>query len=465
MNGGWWRRADKRILASMALALFSLAPGMAWGVERLNFNPGFNLFSSQQDVELGKESATQVDKEFPLLTDPQVLRYINDLGRRLASLAPSNNSEYAWTFKVINSPEINAFALPGGYIYVDRGAIEAAEDEAQIAGVMAHESGHVVMRHGTHEASQALLARAPLLILAGILGQTGSLTARLAEVGLSLGVNSILLKNSRSAESQADEVGTYILYQAGYDPHAMVRFFEIVEKKYPQETVQFFSDHPVPENRIAAVDREIPLLGPAKEWKTNSPEFEATKERLLSLPAPPRAKPAPPASASPPGPPPAPSTRLTKFDGNGFSVAYPDNWQVQQNEDAIAFIPPGGIVDVPESGAEQAYGTSISRFQPQSSGQGNWGLVDATQELLDTMRLSNPNLKVIKQGGVKLEGRVALSTLLETDSPLQGQRERDLLVTTRQGDSLFSIIFIAPESSFEAYKPTFDAMLQSLDVK
>ena len=105
---------------------------------------------------------------------------------------------------------------------------------------------------------------------------------------------------------------------------------------------------------------------------------------------------------------------------------------------------------MPESGAEQAYGTSISRFQPQSSGQGNWGLVDATQELLDTMRLSNPNLKVIKQGGVKLEGRVALSTLLETDSPLQGQRERDLLVTTRQGDSLFSIIFIAPESSLEA---------------
>jgi hypothetical protein len=92
-------------------------------------------------------------------------------------------------------------------------------------------------------------------------------------------------------------------------------------------------------------------------------------------------------------------------------------------------------------------------------------LVDATQELLDTMRLSNPNLKVIKQGGVKLEGRVALSTLLETDSPLQGQRERDLLVTTRQGDSLFSIIFIAPESSLEAYKPTFDAMLQSLEVQ
>jgi Zn-dependent protease with chaperone function len=461
MNGGWWRRSGKRLVASMTLALLFLAPGGAWGVESLEFKPGFNLFKMQQDVQLGKENAEQFDKELPLVTDPQVLRYINDLGRRLASFAPNNNSEYAWTFKVVNSSDINAFALPGGYIYVNRGAIVAAENEAQIAGVMAHESGHVVMRHGTHAVSQALLAQAPLAILGGILGQTGSLTAQLAEMGLGLGVNSILLKNSRSAESQADEVGTYILYQAGYDPHAMAQFFEIVEKKYPQKTIQFFADHPVPENRIKVVDSEIPRLGPAKEWKTDSPEFEATKERLLSLPA----TPAPPASAGSSGPPPLPSSRLIKFEGKGFSIDYPDNWQMQQNEDAVALIPPGGIVEDAESGSAQAYGTSISRFQPQSSRQGNWGLIDATQELLDTMRLSNPNLRVIKQGGMKLEGRAALSTLLETDSPLQGQKERDLLVTTRQSDSLFSLIFIAPESLFDAYKPTFDAMLQSLELQ
>jgi hypothetical protein len=278
-------------------------------------------------------------------------------------------------------------------------------------------------------------------------------------------VNSILLRNSRNAESQADEVGTYILYQAGYDPHAMAQFFEIVEKKYPEKTIQFFSDHPVPENRIKAVDREIPLLGPAKEWKTDSPEFADAKKRLLSLPAPSQAKPGPSVSASPSGPPPAPSSRLTKFDGNGFSIAYPDNWQVQQSEDAVALIPPGGIVDVAESGPAQAYGTSISRFQPQRSKQGKWGLVDATQELLDTLRQSNPNLQVIEQSGIKLKERSALATLLGMDSPLQGQKERDLLVTTRQGDSVFSLIFIAPESSFDAYKPTFDAILQSLEIQ
>ncbi len=449
----------------MALAVSVLLPGAARAVEPPEFKPGFNVFSMRKELQLGKESAEEVDKAYPLLADPQVLRYIGDLGRRLASLAPNNDPEYVWSFKIIDSSEINAFALPGGYIYVDRGAVEAAESEAQIAGVLAHESGHVVMRHGTHEASQALLTRAPLSLLETLLGQSGSLTGQLAELGLDMGVSSILLKNSRNAESQADEVGTYILYRAGYDPHAMAEFFQIVEKKYPQKTAQFFSDHPDPENRIKNVDSEISQLGPIKDWKTDSPKFEETKQRLLSLPAPPGAKPAPIILGTAPGPPPAPSSRVTRFDGYGFSIAYPENWQVQRNEDAVAIFPPGGIVVAPETGAAQAYGASISRFQPQHSKQGAWGLVDATEELLDNLRLANPNLRVIEQKGLKLKSRAALSTTLETDSPLQGQKERDLLVTTRQADSAFSIIFIAPESSFDLYKPAFDAMLQSLEVQ
>jgi Zn-dependent protease with chaperone function len=451
-----------RRLPSLILALLFFAPHSAGAVERLSFTPGFNFYNVAQDVQLGRENARQLDKQLPLLSDPQVLHYINDLGKRLASLAPNNNSEYLWTFKVVDSSDINAFALPGGFIYVNRGAIEAAEDEAQIAGVLAHESGHVVMRHGTHEASQALLARAPATIIEDIIGQTGSLTAQLAEIGLGLGVNSILLKNSRSAESQADEVATYILYRAGYDPHAMARFFENAARNYPQRTAQFFSDHPVPENRIKSVDSEIPLLGPAKDWRTDSAEFEATKKQLLSLPAPAAINPVLSASS---GPPPAPSSHMIKFDGHGYSIGYPDNWHVQQNEDAVSLIPPRGVVEVADYGAAQVYGASISQFQPQSFPQTNKGLNDATQELLDTMRLSNPNLRVLGQTAVKLKGRSALSTSIEAASPLQGQKERDLLITTRKGDSVFSLIFIAPESSFEAYKSTFQNMLQSLDLQ
>src|SRR5262249_38500229 len=155
--------------------------------------------------------------------------------------------------RIVNSMEINAFALPGGFIYVNRGVFDAAEGEAQLAGVIAHESGHVVMRHGTHIASQTVLAQGGLALLTSVFGRSGSLTSQLAQLGLGLGVDFLMLKNSRSAEAQADEVGTYILHLAGYDPHAMVQFFQIIARKYPQRTSQFFSDHPSPENRIKAV--------------------------------------------------------------------------------------------------------------------------------------------------------------------------------------------------------------------
>jgi hypothetical protein len=436
---------------------------MARGAERLEFKPGFNLFSPQQDVQVGREAVEEVDKQLPLLTDAQVVSYVNELGRRLASFAPNNNSDYAWTFKVVDSSAINAFALPGGFIYVNRGALEAAENEAQLAGVLAHESGHVVMRHGTHQATEVMLAQLPLALLSGLLGQSGSLAGQLAQAGISFGVGSLMLRNSRSAESQADQVGTYILYQAGYDPHAMANFFQIIEKKYPQRTIQFFSDHPNPENRIQNVDEEIPRLGPARPWSTDSTAFEAVKKRLLNLPAPPQQAPSPKASVSP-SPPPPPSKHLVRFETSGFSLKYPDNWGVQKSEGAVALFPTGAMVAGSEGGSAQAYGASISWYQPQRQGQSGWGLIDATQQLLDSLRQSNPNLRVAEQTGISVQGQPALSTLVENDSPLPGQKEKDRLVTLRQRNSLLALIFIAPESSFDAYKPAFDAMLQSLEV-
>ncbi len=284
-------RTCKISIGLIILGSLIWTPAIVSAIEQLRFKPGFNLFSPKEDIEVGRDGSAQADKQLPLVTDSEVGQYVNDLGRRLAAVAPLN-SDYPWQFKVVNSKDINAFALPGGFIYVNRGAIEAAEDEAQIAGVMAHETGHVVLRHGTHQASQMMLAQAPLAILGGLLGQSSSLASQLAQMGIGFGVNSILLKNSRSAESQADEVGTYILYHAGYDPRAMVQFFKIIEQKYPQRTVEFFSDHPNPENRIQKVDAIIPQLGPSREGKTDSPEFEAVKKRLLAMAPPPKGKPA-----------------------------------------------------------------------------------------------------------------------------------------------------------------------------
>lgn len=288
-----FRSRNSQFAAVVILAILVLSPVLVYAIGRMDFRPGFNLFSPAQDIEMGQQASDDVSKQLSLINDSQVVAYVTGLGKKLAAVAPNQSGgvKYNWTFNVVNNSEINAFALPGGFIYINRGAIEASQNEAQIAGVIAHEEGHVVMRHGTHQASEMILAQAPLSILAGLLGQSSSLASQLAQLGLTFGVNSILLRNSRGAESQADEVGAYILYRAGYDPYGMAQFFAIIQKKYPQQTIQFFSDHPNPGNRIRNVDEEIPRLGPKKNWKTDSPDFQAVKQKLQNMP--PASKPRP----------------------------------------------------------------------------------------------------------------------------------------------------------------------------
>ena len=454
------RQACRKLAPALFLAGLALSPILVWATGTPNFKLGYNFYSPQDDVQVGKENSAQVDRQLPLLKDPEALNYLNGLGKRLVALAPNNHPEYSWQFRIVNSNEINAFALPGGYIYVNRGVFDAADDEAELAGVIAHECGHVVMRHGTHIASEAVLAQGGMAILTGILGQSGSLTSQLAQLGLGLGVDSLLLKNSRTAETQADEVGTYILYLAGYDPYAMVQFFQIIARKYPQRTSQFFSDHPNPENRIKDVDAEIARLGPPRRVKTDSPDFAAIKQRLAGLDPPPQLKGTPKMDARK-QPPPLPSENFVRFEGKRFTLEYPDNWQVQHDEDIVLLFPARGMVTGVEGETAQAYGASISLYSPR---QGNWGLVDATQELIESMRQSNPQMHVLQQTGLNLRGNPALSTLLQNDSPLEGQRETDHLVTVRQGDAVLTFIFIAPAGAFESYTFTFDKILQSIEL-
>ncbi len=453
--------AIRKIAPALFLVGLALAPVLVLGVSKPDFKPAYNFYTPQDDAELGKESSAQIDKQLPLLKDAQALQYLNTLGKRLVAFAPNNHPEYVWEFKIVNSAEINAFALPGGYIYVNRGLFEAADNEAELAGVVAHECGHVVMRHGTHIASQAVLAQGGMAILTSILGQSGSLTSQLAQLGLGLGVNSLMLKNSRTAETQADEVGAYILFQAGYDPHAMVQFFQMIAKRYPQRTLQFFSDHPDPENRIKDVDAKIAELGPPRAKQAQSHEFEGIKQELAALAPPPEKPDAAALSAIKRSPPPLPSPTLIRYDGKAFSLDYPDNWQVERGEDNVALFPPGGMVRGAEGDTSQAYGAAVSVFSPQ---QANWGLVDATQELLASMRQSNPQMQVLQQTGMNLRGNPALSTLLQNDSPIEGERETDHLVTVRQGNAVLTFIFIAPANAFASYAPTFDKILQSIDL-
>ncbi|HEV2351257.1 MAG TPA: M48 family metallopeptidase [Terriglobia bacterium] len=439
--------------------------------KQLDLKPGFNFFSKDQDIAAGKDAATKVEQQLPMLNDPQVLEYINNLGHRLTQFEPLP-ADYPWSFRVVNTRDINAFALPGGYIFVNRGAIEAAENEAQLAGVIAHETGHVVMRHGTHQASQMLLAQAPLSILGGLMGSSGNLMGQLAQMGVGFGVNSVLLHNSRSAESQADEVGTYVLYHAGYDPHAMAQFFKIIEEKYPTKTAQFFSDHPIPANRIQAVDAEIPKLGPPIQGKTDSPEFENIKRRLLGLPAgASQSVPVEKPSSGPMGPVARadvmPGNNFKQYEHSAFTVSYPANWQVTGDADSALTI-------APHAGVTQnaiAYGAMINWFQPEA-GRGSGKLDDNTHQLIDSLRQANPGLKAIGHDeDIRVSHAAGKSIELTGPSPIQDSsghalREHDWLVTVQRADgSLLYMVFIAPEQDFQALRPAFQKMVRSLQVK
>jgi beta-barrel assembly-enhancing protease len=277
-------RALRRQFMLVALLALILTP-LVWA-SRTQLKPGWNMFSAQQDIEVGQQTSSEAERQLPMLNNSKVDKYLNNLGRKLASHA--TGEKFPYQFKAVNDRAINAFALPGGFLYINSGVIEAADNEAQLAGVMAHEIAHVALRHGTNQASKAYIAQVPLAILGGAMG-SNSTGAVLAQLGAGFAANSVLLKYSRDAESQADMLGTQILYDAGYDPRAMAQFFEKIEVEhkggYPPA---FFSSHPHPENRTGRVDQEIGKLGGLPRGsKTDSKEFQDIKRHVMALAGPP----------------------------------------------------------------------------------------------------------------------------------------------------------------------------------
>ncbi len=264
----------RRLLALSAILLLSTAQAAR------QLKPGFNLFSKSQDVELGRDAVRQVEHQVRVAHDPELTAYVSSLGRRLATYSPA--PEYPYTFKVVADKRINAFALPGGPVYINSGTIAAAENEAQLAGVIAHEIAHVALRHSTNQASKAMAWQIPLSVAGGALGG-GSLAGELARLGIGFGVNSAFLKYSRDAERDADIAGARMMARAGYDPMEMARFFENLRHKGGEGT-QFFSDHPSPGNRIRYVQEETRQL-PRHGYTTGSAHFRHFRDRARQIQA------------------------------------------------------------------------------------------------------------------------------------------------------------------------------------
>lgn len=275
----------QQAVALVAAAALLLAP-VAWADGRTQLKPGWNMFSPQQDAEVGLQASKDAEQQVNMMNDSRVDNYLNNLGHRLSAHAPGYQFQY--TYKGVNDRAINAFALPGGHVYINRGTIEAADNEGQLAAVMAHETSHVALRHGTNQASKASAAQMPLGILGALLG-SNSTGAALAQLGAGFTLNSLLLKYSRTDESQADIMGTQILYDSGYDPRGMSQFLEKIQAlDQGNHRVAFFSDHPSPDGRVVRVAEEVDKLGGARSGsKTNSREFDDIKRYIQSMAAPP----------------------------------------------------------------------------------------------------------------------------------------------------------------------------------
>jgi predicted Zn-dependent protease len=243
---------------------------------------GVNLYSLQREIALGKQAAMEVEKTSKLINDPVVTEYVNRVGQNLVR---NSDAKVPFTIKVVDSDEINAFALPGGFFYVNSGLILRADEEAELAGVMGHEIAHVAARHGTKTATKGelmQLATIPVMILVPY----GAAGYGIYE-GLNLAIPMSYLKFTRDAEKEADYLGLQYMYKAGYDPNAFVSFFEKIEaeeRRHPGSIPKIFSTHPPTPDRVQKAQEEIATILPARdEYIVTTSEFDLVKARLRRI--------------------------------------------------------------------------------------------------------------------------------------------------------------------------------------
>src|SRR5437867_7903861 len=277
MNSSRYRRT--RWMAPLLAVAIVLMPLAGFGQTRITYHS--NKYKPSDDVRLGQQAAAEVERQFPLLRDSEVGRYVENVGQRLVASIPSEfqHPEFRYFFRVVNARDINAFALPGGPMFVNRGMIQAARTEGEMAGVMAHELSHVALRHGTAQATKAqkyAIGAGVAGILGTILGGPGLGQVAQAPFGV------YFLKFSREYETEADLLGARIMANAGYDPRELANMFRTIEAQGGSGG-GFLSDHPSPANRYARINQEAQSLRIANVPHNNR-EFLAANERLRSYP-------------------------------------------------------------------------------------------------------------------------------------------------------------------------------------
>ena len=464
-----------RAAALVAVLAVSLTGTYAQSVIKLPKN----RFTPDQDVKIGLEGAAEVRQQYPVISDEKIARYLTQLGDRLVAHAPPelNNPAYKYSFTPVNLKEINAFALPGGPMFVHRGMFEAAAAEGEVVGVMAHELSHVLLRHGTANASKAQNPWLQLGQLAGAVGGAmvgGGVGSAIAQ-GSQFGLGTLLLKYSREYEKQADLLGAQIMAKAGYDPRQLAHMFETIEKESRSGggggTPQWMSSHPNPGNRTVYITKEAEML------KIGAPAdasgFQPAKTAFAAMPP---AKtmeqlakagkggggsggPQGLQSVGTPGQPvPAPAAQYRNLSGGKiFQAAIPANWTSLPSNSSIKAVPENGYGEL-NGEVVFSHGVEFGIVKAQSR-----NLQEATNAWLQAVAQSNPQLKAAgQQQQIRISQRSALATPLVNPSPLGGQELIGLYTTFLADGSLFYYLTIVPEKEAQNYQEAFRKIGESL---
>jgi len=431
-----------------------------------------NKYTPKQDVELGREGAAEVRKQYPIIEDRSITRYLTELGDRLVAAAPATLKEsvYEYSFTPVNLKEINAFALPGGPMFVHRGMFAAAAAEAEVGGVMAHELAHVLLRHGTANASKAQNPWLQIGQIAGILGGAvvgGSAGSAIMQ-GTQFGLGTVLMKYSREYEKQADLLGAQIMARAGYDPRALARMFETIEKESRASgsgAPEWLSSHPNPGNRTTYITKEAEMLQIARP--PDMSRFGAIKETFAAMPA---AKSmaevarrsngdgeAPRSVGTPGQPVPRPSSQYRRLDAGLFQTVVPNNWTSLSASQSVKAVPQNGYGNlngqtVFTHGVEFGVARAASR-----------NLREATAAWVETLGAGNPGLRSAGEPqSTRISQRSAIATPLVNPSPLGGRELINMYTTLLSDGNLFYYMTIAPEDEETTYRVAFQRVGQQL---
>ena len=429
-----------------------------------HFKPGFNLFSPEQDIQLGRQSAQEVERQMPLLRDEQIAGFIKRLGAKLASKAPGY--KFPYEFEVTATKDVNAFALPVGFMFVNAGAIAAARNEGELAGVMAHEISHVALRHGTNQATKAYIAKAGLDVLSGIVGGNDTDLGQVINTIGGAGANALFLKFGRTAETQADLEGSRIMAEAGYDPRDLSNFFKTLQNQSGQRAPEILSDHPDPGNRVQAINQLLPSLHVSPNPVHDTDEFEQVKARLtgnraaLGSAEPRRLGPGDPNKMGHRPERPSPNFKAYQTRDGSFAIEFPENWDgFLTDEMNLILAPKGAYAQTGKDNVMVTHGVFVGALPVN---QGDLG--SATEAFVEQQVEANPDFRVARQPQrINFGDRQGYATIVAGQSPATGVMEIDVIYTTATSDGrLFYFITIVPEDEADAYRPTFEHIINSI---